>query len=403
MLTGWLRTGVLTDASLLRRFTDDVFEPLQRVDQRCWAELYLGALLAVAGKKTLQQLARAVSPTPTVARGLQQFINSSPWDWTPVRRRLAHAAIDHAAEHGTPRAWTLAELTIPKRGEHSVGVHRRFDTKTGRVINCQRAIGLFLAADTRCVPVDWSLLLGDSWCGDEERRRRARIPEAVLARPAWAHILDLVTGVAAQPRLASIPWALDLRRIDNAGVVVEGLARHGLDFVCEVGAEQLVTLPDAASPAATIKDFMSRNWARRPHQVTYQTVTGKCEAFAVHSGPVRLLPRSGDPSASPRVHRALAAFTPNAPSGRQKVRFWITNLTDRRVEEILALARRGTASASALADLATEFGVQDFEGRSFPGWHHHITMASAAYAFRYLWAKSVGDPGFHHAAGVSRA
>ncbi|MER7216251.1 transposase [Streptomyces eurythermus] len=63
-----------------------------------------------------------------------------------------------------------------QRGVHSAGVHRRFDTGLGRPDNCLPAIGLFLATEAGCVPVNWSLPLVDSWCADRERRVRTRIP-----------------------------------------------------------------------------------------------------------------------------------------------------------------------------------------------------------------------------------
>ncbi|MBK3525053.1 MULTISPECIES: transposase [Streptomyces] len=55
-------------------------------------------------------------------------------------------------------------------------MHRRFDTGLGRPDNCLPAIGLFLATEAGCVPVNWSLPLVDSWCADRERRVRTRIP-----------------------------------------------------------------------------------------------------------------------------------------------------------------------------------------------------------------------------------
>ncbi|MFN8977297.1 MAG: IS701 family transposase, partial [Gemmatimonadaceae bacterium] len=32
-------------------------------------------------------------------------------------------------------------------------------------------------------------------------------------------------------------------------------------------------------------------------------------------------------------------------------------------------------------ELKDELGLDHFEGRSWPGWHHHVTLASMAYAF----------------------
>ncbi|MFF5858052.1 IS701 family transposase [Streptomyces sp. NPDC012751] len=363
----------------LRTFAEEVFEPLQRADQRRWAHAYLGALLCVPGKKTLQRLAKAVSPAPAAAHGLQQFINASPWDWGPVRRSLAHAV----ASQGLPRAWTVAELTIPKRGVHSVGVHRRFDAELGRTVNCQLAMGLFLAAEIGCVPVNWDLLLGESWCADQERRMRARIPASVTARPAWRHILDFAGDVAANPCLAGIPWALDLRRTADAGAVVEGLTRRGLDFVCEVSATEPVLPASAVAPAAGLGELMARSHMRQPQVVVRQAATGRLERLTVHFGEVRLPGRTGEPAGAPRVYRALAR---PAGVGRQGARYWITSLADWRAEEVLALARYAAAGESAVRDLG-HFGVQDFEGRSFPGWHHHMTMASAAHAFARLHAR----------------
>ncbi|GAB2584780.1 hypothetical protein GCM10027168_16950 [Streptomyces capparidis] len=379
------REAAPADTLLLRTFVEEVFEPLQRADQRRWARAYLSGLLSVSGKKTLQRLAKAVSPGPAASHGLQQFINASPWDWTPVRQCLARAVAARTA----PRAWSVAELVIPKRGEHSVGVHRRFDADSGRTINCQLALGLFLCAESCCVPVDWSLVLGDSWCRDEQRRRRARIPESVSARPAWAHILDFATAVSAHPGLAAVPWAVDLRRTPVAGAVVAGLARRGLDFVCEVGPGQPVVPPSTTAPALGIGEVMARGQARQPHlAVRQQTPLGRPELTTVHSAPVRLPVQEGTPE--PLASRRYRALMHPAAGARQGARYWITSFTDRRVDEVLALARHAPASAAAVADMEAHFGVQDFEGRSYPGWHHHMTMSSAAYAFRQLCARA-GD------------
>ncbi|MFO0093031.1 MAG: hypothetical protein ACK54K_01880, partial [Gemmatimonadaceae bacterium] len=35
-------------------------------------------------------------------------------------------------------------------------------------------------------------------------------------------------------------------------------------------------------------------------------------------------------------------------------------------------------------ELKDELGLDHFEGRSWPGWHHHVTLASMAYAFLVL-------------------
>jgi hypothetical protein len=323
-------------------------------------------------------MARAEALPPAAAQGLHQFINASPWDWEPVRRRLAL----RVAASTTPYAWTVAELIIPKRGEHSVGVHRRLDPTTGLTVNCQRAIGLFLAAGAHCFPVDWSLVLDEPWGRDRQRRLRARIPEAETARPVGGHVLDLAAGVVAQPRLPDMPWVLDLTRCDNATGVLAGLARQRLDVVCEVDPGQVVLTGDRFPTVITVGELMEGRYARQQQAITLQTADGVTKAIPVHTyaGTVRLPRRGTGREGTPLAYRVLRP----APDGLRAARYWITSLTDRSVSEVMAPVRSRAAVQTAVGHLQERFGVLDFEGRSFPGWHHHMTMASAAYAFRHI-------------------
>lgn len=36
--------------------------------------------------------------------------------------------------------------------------------------------------------------------------------------------------------------------------------------------------------------------------------------------------------------------------------------------------------------LEEDCGLLDFEGRSYPGWHHHMTLVSAAYTYSRLYS-----------------
>jgi SRSO17 transposase len=53
-----------------------------------------------------------------VEQAVQQFVNQSPWDPTPVRRRLAQRMTTAIA----PAAWVIDDTGFPKFGRSSVGV-----------------------------------------------------------------------------------------------------------------------------------------------------------------------------------------------------------------------------------------------------------------------------------------
>jgi hypothetical protein len=63
---------------------------------------------------------------------------------------------------------------------------------------------------------------------------------------------------------------------------------------------------------------------------------------------------------------------------------WLTNLTGRRWEELLELVVLQRSARVTVDCLNERFRYLGFSGRSYPGWHHHMTLVSAAYAYSRL-------------------
>lgn len=342
---------VESGAECRQALVDELFRSLPRADQRHWARVYLKGLLCITKRITPRHLAAAQALPAGAAQNLHRFINGSSWSWEPVRQALAAQIAVHAA----PTTWTVTDLFIPKRGDRTVGVGSVMDD-AGQPVTGQQALGLLLGADGDSFPVSWRLLLRESWTGDRQLRRKARIPCEVTTRPRWAYLLELV-GEVARGRLPKLPWvvALPLTPAEVPGVL--GAFTHGgLDVVCEVGPEQQVLAEGGRAAAVPVRELMSRSRAR--------------------SAPVRLSRRSHAESA---VYRAVEWVDPD---GDGPARYLLTNLGPRRAEQLFAHAvgdARGAMGAMSL-----RYGARDFLGRSFPGWHHHMTMASAAYAYQRL-------------------
>ncbi|WP_297540980.1 transposase [Amycolatopsis sp.] len=375
MSVSQLCTTAIDDGVRVRTFVEDVFTSLHRVEQHRWARAYLNGLVRGSARKAPLEQAYAARLPQATANGLHHFINASPWDWQPVRRRLAL----RIAANTTPYAWTVAELITPKRGEHSVGVHRRLDAATTRTINCQRSLGFFLATDAGCFPVDWSLVLKDTWDWDGELRSRARIPDSEASRPVGAYVLDYADNAAAEPGLPNVPWMLDLTRCDDAAGVLAGLVRRHLDFACEVDPGQLVVT--GRPSVITVGALMETRRGQQSHMMTRQAADGRSNPVEIYAASVRLPLHDTFTDGKSRMVRVLEWPDPNR---QRPSRYWITGFTNRRVGEVLSLVRARVAALATVAELDEHFGASDFEGRSFPGWHHHMTMTSAAYAFQNL-------------------
>ena len=65
------------------------------------------------------------------------------------------------------------------------------------------------------------------------------------------------------------------------------------------------------------------------------------------------------------------------------IKYWLASLGDEALglRRFVRLAKGRWRIAQDSRELKDELGLDHFEGRSWPGWHHHITLASMAYAF----------------------
>ncbi|MEG8276570.1 transposase [Streptomyces sp. AHA2] len=369
------RAGSVARHAAFDTYIAEVFGLLPRADQRRWAQAYTRGLLVTPGRKTVRRLAACVSDSATAAQALHQFVNASPWDWEPVRDRLT----DWAVRRSAPRALVIGAAVLPKRGERSCGVHRRFVPGEGRTVNCQVGIGAFLATEGATVPVDWRLLLPGPWSGDRELRGRARVPAAGEGRDsACAQALDLVdafsrrrpaAGAAPNADADAVPVVADLSGFADAAALTAGLAARGRRFVLAV-PDGLAVVPERGAPADRGAAAPVR---ARDVTAAHRTRPSHPRPAAVATGRVRL----------PGLPVALRLISEHLPDGTGE-RVWLTDLVDRPPREVLALGRLSADAAGTVDRLAEDFGLRAFEGRSYPGWHHHMTLVCAAYAYAAL-------------------
>jgi SRSO17 transposase len=62
--------------------------------------------------------------------------------------------------------------------------------------------------------------------------------------------------------------------------------------------------------------------------------------------------------------------------------YWLSNLPAHTpIAELVRLAKVRWRIEHDYRELKHGLGLDHFEGRSWPGWHHHITLVTAAHAF----------------------
>lgn len=86
----------------------------------------------------------------------------------------------------------------------------------------------------------------------------------------------------------------------------------------------------------------------------------------------------------PRAQRFCRLFAEYRADGQGAPALWMTTLVHRPMDELIELAGAHAWTPGALRRMEGRFGLQDFEGRSFPGWHRNVTLVSAACAYSRL-------------------
>jgi SRSO17 transposase len=62
--------------------------------------------------------------------------------------------------------------------------------------------------------------------------------------------------------------------------------------------------------------------------------------------------------------------------------YWLASLpADTPLEQLVGLAKLRWRVEHDCRELKDALGLDHFEGRSFTGWHHHVTLVSAAHGF----------------------
>ncbi|MYV97955.1 transposase [Streptomyces sp. SID3343] len=357
----------------LDHFSSTIFKNLRRIDQRKWAHAYLYGLLVTSGKKSVRRIASAISRDPSVAQSLRQFVSLSPWDFDEVMEELTHWVSDHRPDP----VWSIGRTVLPKRGDQSVGVHRYFDPDSGRTLNCQLGLGSFLCVGPTQVPVDWCLHLPRAWTQDRERRGNARIPDSEPYRPGWAHALLLVDRLSTRTDCTSSVVLVDMSNEPDVWYLLHGLAKRRRDFVVAVPSH-LAVLPvgegvPAPVSARTLVSAQSTETDVVPLPDGRQRIA-HLRTSLVH------LPGSSQGRSSGPPYRLFTEVGPTRASGS----LWLTSLAHRPLAEVGSIAALHTGTTAAIDCLKRDFGLLDYEGRSFPGWYHHMALISAAYTFRSL-------------------
>src|SRR5688572_8796517 len=387
----------------LEEFAAEMFVPLSRADQRDKGVTYVRGLLLEGQRKSMQPMATRLGVDH---QGLQQFVSSSTWAVEPVRERLARRAVEVIA----PDAWVVDDTGFPKDGLASPGVARQYSGTLGKVGNCQIGVSICAVTDAAACPLNWRLFLPASWddaaAATPEaaaviaaRRARAGIPDRARHHPKWRlalEMLDELAGWELRP-----PVVVADAGYGNNGDFRAGITARGSRYVVAVDGD-LTAHAEAAVPQ--LRPYSGRGRRPRPRYRTrpvglrahalgagrHATVSvtwreGSRAALASSFLALRVRPAGRNPTARPAADGSLPLAWLLAewpPQAAEPTDYWLSDLPeDTPLAELVRLAKIRWRIEHDYRELKTGLGLDHFEGRTWHGWHRHVTLVTAAQLF----------------------
>ena len=386
----------------LIEFAAEMYRPLVRGDQRAKGEQYVRGLLLEGRRKSIQPMAARLADGDE--EGLQNFITDSPWDDEPVRRRLARRMTAEIE----PEGWIVDDTGLPKDGRFSPGVAHQYCGALGKTANCQVLVSVNAASDLASCPLQWRLFVPKSWDQDDERRRRARIPDEVRHVPKWQLALEIIDQL--------LEWGLERRVVQADGGYGDttafrvGLEERELEYAVQVKGSQTSAQPPDAVPVAPAYQGRGRppvaRYPEKPSCLRDLVMSAGREQVRTVSwregdrGPLasqfialRLRPANDAQRDQDGVlpERWMLAEWPEDKD--EPIKYWLSNLPpETPLVTLVRLAKLRWRVEHDYRELKQCLGLDHYEGRTFCGLHHHLTCVTIAHAFLTCCRLTRGDP-----------
>ena len=363
-------------AARLRAFVEMFAAELGRSERRHACVSYLAHLMAADRRQR-----RCVASSDRRPHALRQFVNRSPWDGAAVLRRLFTIILAERPGQSTGML-VLTDMHLRKQGRHSVGAapqplspEEDYPQKHANLQN----IAMWMWADEDGQwPIAAQLYLPFRWTLPTTRSRHAHIPSPQATYRDRATVaLSLFDGFRSLLP-ASVPILIDASYAEDWDLLAE-LDRRKQKY--------LVRLPHTGGLWPISSPILSsrkprHDWTpleRIGHWGEQLNLTlkaydsaaeNKTRQIAIRVPPV-LLPHWRKILGFERL--LLWHSKPGGWSG-----FYLTSSPDMQ-SSLVGLTKQLLAACELRDELVAHGGIRRFEGRTWRGLHHHLTLCFLAH------------------------
>jgi SRSO17 transposase len=251
--------------------------------------------------------------------------------------------------------------------------------------------------------LNWRIFLPEAWDDDHERRAKAHVPDDVVHREKWRLALDMLDELKE--------WGLVPPLVGtDAGYGESTEFRRGLDDR-QIPYMVQVKKTTSAYPEPTQRERSDYGGMGRPPTARYRTAPCSLKELVLAAGKRAAHGVTWREGSRGRMHSRFVALRVK-PANRQLIAaaqaadrelqvrwllaewpsdadaptdYWLSSLpADTPLKTLVGLAKLRWRIEHDYRELKDGLGLDHFEGRSYRGWHHHVTLVSVAHAFLTL-------------------
>jgi SRSO17 transposase len=382
----------------LAAYADHFLPDFQRKDQPPWAYRYLQALLSDHTRKSIEPMALAHGFS---VRSMQAFIAESPWPTAPLLQRHQLLVAQTLGEDDA--VFLIDESGIPKQGVHSAAVAPQYCGALGKVANCQVGVFVGYASRKGYTLLDGQLFVPEDWFGDDHAALREAVGmPAQLAFQTKPELAVHLLRAIVERKSVRARWVAADALYGDSPAFRDDVAALGLWYFTEVACSTLIW---RRHPALIIPPWSGKG--RKPSRKRLKTPSNR--AYRVDEL-LRRLPKTAwvrgtvkEGSKGPIVCDFAFVRVSECRAGLPGARLWLIirrNLADptevkfyfsNAPEQIEALELVRMSGMRWPVELSfeegkSELGLDQYETRSWLGWHHHMVLVMLAHHF-LVWVR----------------
>lgn len=361
-------------------FVEELTSVIGHADRAGPLRDYCLGLLAADGRKSVEPMAAVTAPggVSKQHQKLLHFVANGPWSDERVLRKVREIVLPAIERHGPIEAWIIDDTSFPKHGPHSVGVHHQYCGQLGKQANCQVVVTLSIANHHASLPIAYRLYLPEDWAKDRVRRNKVHVPKGIAFKTKPQIALEQLRAACA----AGVPRGVVLMDASYGSQLKlrTGISALALTYVAAIVNTVKVRAAsghDAPGPRTSVKELAlslpKQAWRTIPwREGAANQLRSRFARVRVRAAPIR--------GAARQPEETLLIEWPEGEA--EPTKYWLStldkNISFRRLVDIAKMRWRVERDYQ---ELKQELGLAHYEGRGWPGFHHHGTMCIAAYAF----------------------